>query len=108
MLITYQVSRRKPVEENLIWFSKSCSICGGFVRQVIVIIFILTLVSLSGAAEINKLGFWGNYSTPKDNPFSEDAELQPEIWALGLRNPWRCSFDSEDPSYFICADVGQV
>lgn len=62
----------------------------------------------SGAAEIDKLGLWGNYSAPKDNPFSEDKDLQPEIWALGLRNPWRCSFDAERPSYFICADVGQV
>ncbi|GLU12285.1 hypothetical protein SLE2022_289790 [Rubroshorea leprosula] len=59
------------------------------------------------SAEINKLSLWGNYSIPKDNPFSEDADLQPEIWALGLRNPWRCSFDLERPSYFMCADVGQ-
>ncbi|CAB4280899.1 unnamed protein product [Prunus armeniaca] len=58
-------------------------------------------------AEIDKLVLWGNYSIPKDNPFSEDPELRPEIWALGLRNPWRCSFDSARPSYFICADVGQ-
>ncbi|KAM3713747.1 hypothetical protein ACJW31_01G279800 [Castanea mollissima] len=41
------------------------------------------------------------------NPFAEAKELQPEIWALGFRNPWRCSFDSERPSYFLCADVGQ-
>ncbi|KAE8718239.1 HIPL2 protein [Hibiscus syriacus] len=26
---------------------------------------------------------------------------------MGFRNPWRCSFDSERPSYFLCADVGQ-
>eukprot|EP01018_Ginkgo_biloba_P013416 Gb_26293 [translate_table: standard] len=50
---------------------------------------------------------WGNYSIPLDNPFAEDKELIPEIWALGLRNPWRCSFDSLKPTYFICADVGQ-
>ncbi|KAK1551642.1 hypothetical protein Q3G72_001845 [Acer saccharum] len=50
---------------------------------------------------------WGNYSVPQDNPFSEDNELQPEIWARGLRNPWRCSFDSQRPLYFICADAGQ-
>ncbi|XP_059655942.1 HIPL1 protein-like [Cornus florida] len=59
------------------------------------------------AAEIGDLGLWGNYSIPKDNPYFEDKELQPEIWALGLRNPWRCSFDSERPSYFMCADTGQ-
>ena len=61
-----------------------------------------------GTSEIEKLGFWGNYSIPKDNPFSKDGESQPEIWALGLRNPWRSSFDSERPSYFMCGDVGQV
>lgn len=67
-----------------------------------------SVLNLSGAEEITKLGLWGNYSIPKDNPFTEDADLKHEIWALGLRNPWRCSFDSERPSYFVCADVGQV
>lgn len=50
----------------------------------------------------------GKYLVPQDNPFSKDKEEQPEIWAFGLRNPWRCSFDSERPLYFICADAGQV
>ncbi|KAM6594223.1 hypothetical protein CsatA_001926 [Cannabis sativa] len=67
----------------------------------------LDVDNIPSAAEIDKLGLWGNYSAPKDNPFSEDKDLQPEIWALGVRNPWRCSFDSENPSYFICADVGE-
>ncbi|KAG0481671.1 hypothetical protein HPP92_012529 [Vanilla planifolia] len=58
-------------------------------------------------SEINNLGLWGNYSIPKDNPSAEDSQLQAEIWALGLRNPWRCSFDSERSSYFFCGDVGQ-
>lgn len=57
--------------------------------------------------ELVSLGLWGNYSIPKDNPYYEDKEMLPEIWALGLRNPWRCSFDSKRPSYFLCADVGQ-
>ncbi|KAI3885596.1 hypothetical protein MKX03_009294 [Papaver bracteatum] len=57
--------------------------------------------------EISKLNLFGNYSVPKDNPHSDDKELRPEIWALGFRNPWRCSFDSERPSYFICGDAGQ-
>ncbi|KAL5574377.1 hypothetical protein UlMin_023974 [Ulmus minor] len=61
--------------------------------------------NMPNAEEIDKLGLWGNYSIPKDNPFREDSELQPEIWALGMRNPWRCSFDSEKPSYFICVDT---
>ena len=63
---------------------------------------------IAGAMVIAGLGQWGNYSVPGDNPFDEDKELQPEIWALGFRNPWRCSFDSERPSYFLCADVGEV
>uniref|UniRef100_A0A7N0VEG4 Glucose/Sorbosone dehydrogenase domain-containing protein n=1 Tax=Kalanchoe fedtschenkoi TaxID=63787 RepID=A0A7N0VEG4_KALFE len=62
---------------------------------------------LPSAAEASQLGTWGNYSIPKDNPYTDDPELQPEIWALGMRNPWRCSFDSARPSYFMCADVGQ-
>lgn len=55
----------------------------------------------------NNVSVWGNYSIPGDNPFSEDNDLQPEIWASGFRNPWRCSFDAERDSYFLCADVGQ-
>ncbi|GAB2269914.1 hipl1 protein [Dionaea muscipula] len=53
------------------------------------------------------IGLWGNYTIPQDNPYVEDRVLEPEIWAMGLRNPWRCSFDSSRPSYFLCADVGQ-
>ncbi|KAL9239548.1 hypothetical protein vseg_013858 [Gypsophila vaccaria] len=59
------------------------------------------------AADRSMLDSWGNYSIPKDNPYIDDNRSQPEIWALGLRNPWRCSFDAERPSYFMCADVGQ-
>nr|XP_043639570.1 HIPL1 protein-like [Erigeron canadensis] len=57
--------------------------------------------------EISKLGLWGNYSIPKDNPYTADKELEPEIWALGFSNPWRCSFDSEKPSRFVCGDCGK-
>ncbi|ESQ47021.1 hypothetical protein EUTSA_v10027668mg [Eutrema salsugineum] len=59
------------------------------------------------AKAISELHLWGNYSIPKDNPFSQDKNLLPEIWAMGVRNPWRCSFDSHRPSYFLCADVGE-
>uniref|UniRef100_A0A0D9YKW6 DUF1618 domain-containing protein n=1 Tax=Oryza glumipatula TaxID=40148 RepID=A0A0D9YKW6_9ORYZ len=51
---------------------------------------------------------WGNYSIPKDNPYTDDSDLELEVWALGLRNPWRCSFDSARPSYFYCADKTNV
>ncbi|XVF12016.1 hypothetical protein REPUB_Repub08aG0078300 [Reevesia pubescens] len=63
--------------------------------------------NIPSEAEINDLGLWGNYSIPRDNPYVEDKELGPEIWAFGFRNPWRCSFDSERPSYFLCRDTGQ-
>ncbi|KAG6496903.1 hypothetical protein ZIOFF_044779 [Zingiber officinale] len=58
--------------------------------------------------QATNLSLWGNYSIPDDNPYTIDSELQPEIWALGLANPWRCNFDSERPSYFYCADTGDV
>ncbi|XP_010533418.1 PREDICTED: HIPL1 protein [Tarenaya hassleriana] len=67
----------------------------------------LDVDNVPSSSDIATMGLWGNYSIPKDNPFREDKELQPEIWAIGLRNPWRCSFDSERPSYFMCGDVGQ-
>jgi glucose/arabinose dehydrogenase len=46
------------------------------------------------------------YVVPEDNPFVDDADAQPEIWAYGLRNPWRFSFDTETGDLWI-ADVGQ-
>ncbi|MBP2326889.1 glucose/arabinose dehydrogenase [Kibdelosporangium banguiense] len=46
------------------------------------------------------------YCVPGDNPFAKTAGAKPEIWAYGLRNPWRFSFDSLDGSLWI-ADVGQ-
>lgn len=46
------------------------------------------------------------YAIPKDNPFADGKNGLPEIWALGLRNPWRFSFDRADRTLFI-ADVGQ-
>ncbi len=46
------------------------------------------------------------YSVPADNPFVGRENVRPEIWAYGLRNPWRFSFDSTTGDLFI-ADVGQ-
>src|SRR5690606_29593546 len=46
------------------------------------------------------------YAIPPDNPFVGVADARPEIWAIGLRNPWRFSFDHADGMLYI-ADVGQ-
>jgi glucose/arabinose dehydrogenase len=45
------------------------------------------------------------YAVPSDNPFVNGGGL-PEIWAYGLRNPWRFSFDTATGALYI-ADVGQ-
>lgn len=46
------------------------------------------------------------YQIPPTNPFINKAGARPEIWAYGLRNPWRFSFDSQTGNLYI-ADVGQ-
>jgi len=46
------------------------------------------------------------YSIPTTNPFYGSSTVLPEIWALGLRNPWRFSFDRLTGDLWI-ADVGQ-
>ena len=45
------------------------------------------------------------YAIPPDNPFANGGG-RPEIWAIGLRNPWRFSFDVETNRIYI-ADIGQ-
>lgn len=46
------------------------------------------------------------YSIPPDNPYVVDPLVDDHIWALGLRNPWRWSFDRSTNDMWI-ADVGQ-
>ncbi len=46
------------------------------------------------------------YAIPPDNPYAGSTEFRQEIWASGLRNPWRFSFDMVDEMLYI-ADVGQ-
>jgi hypothetical protein len=46
------------------------------------------------------------YAVPSSNPFVNNSGTRPEIWALGLRNPWKYTFDRETGDLWI-ADVGQ-
>jgi len=46
------------------------------------------------------------YTIPSDNPLLDQPGTRPEIWATGLRNPWRFSFDRATGDLYI-ADVGQ-
>jgi hypothetical protein len=46
------------------------------------------------------------YAVPPDNPFVGRAGARGEIWALGLRNPWRIAFDPPSNRLYV-ADVGQ-
>jgi glucose/arabinose dehydrogenase len=46
------------------------------------------------------------YAVPRDNPFAGRAGMRGEIWAYGLRNPWRFCFDPPTGLLYI-ADVGQ-
>ncbi len=45
------------------------------------------------------------YQVPKDNPYVGVSGALPEIWSIGLRNPWRISFDEQNNLWI--ADVGQ-
>ncbi|NXJ61849.1 HIPL1 protein, partial [Rostratula benghalensis] len=53
------------------------------------------------------------YRIPPDNPFLNDPQARPEVYAYGVRNMWRCSFDRGDPKTkegkgrLFCGDVGQ-
>ena len=48
------------------------------------------------------------YRIPPDNPFVNAPGARPEIWAYGLRNPWRMDFDPQNPGSLFVADVGET
>lgn len=56
--------------------------------------------------DVDGMDAGNNYAIPADNPFVDNDEARPEIYAYGLRNPWRCSFDTADGRLF-CGDVQQ-
>jgi len=68
------------------------------------------LTKLLGAIlriDVNNTGNDQNYSIPADNPFANNtAGYREEIFAFGLRNPWRFSFDAENGDLWT-GDVGQ-
>jgi glucose/arabinose dehydrogenase len=56
--------------------------------------------------DVSGLSGPGDYEIPADNPFVGSESAREEIWAYGLRNPWRFSFDSETGLLWT-GDVGQ-
>ncbi len=63
-------------------------------------------VLLGKMLRIDVSGVGANYAIPADNPFVGSSDVREEIWALGLRNPFRPSFDRLTGDFWI-ADVGQ-
>jgi glucose/arabinose dehydrogenase len=54
--------------------------------------------------DVGKASAAAPYAIPSTNPYRNQAGSRPEIWALGLRNPWRFAFDADQ---LVIADVGQ-
>lgn len=65
-----------------------------------------TLFSKILRIDIDKAENGKNYAIPSDNPFVAQSEFNPEIWAWGVRNPWRWSFDPLTGDFWL-GDVGQ-
>jgi uncharacterized repeat protein (TIGR03806 family) len=56
--------------------------------------------------DVDHPGLGKPYGIPKDNPFVDTKGALPEIWAYGLRQPWRMSFDRKTGELW-CGEVGQ-
>ncbi|HEV8692439.1 MAG TPA: PQQ-dependent sugar dehydrogenase [Ideonella sp.] len=63
-------------------------------------------VLLGKLLRIDVSGKGKGYKIPSDNPFVGSGDVRPEIWALGMRNPYRNSFDRHTGELWI-GDVGQ-
>lgn len=64
-----------------------------------------TLLGAMLRIDVNRRDEGRQYGIPKDNPFVARSDARPEIWAYGLRNPWRFTFTPSGA--LIAADVGQ-
>lgn len=56
--------------------------------------------------DVNRRDAERGYGIPQDNPFAHKKGYRPEIWALGLRNPWKWTFHPETGALWA-GDVGQ-
>ncbi len=65
-----------------------------------------TLLGTILRIDVSTLDETGGYAVPQNNPFVGVERALPEIWAYGLRNPWRFSFDRETGDLWT-GDVGQ-
>ena len=65
-----------------------------------------TLLGTIIRIDINDIDTSTTYRIPPDNPFLGIADVRPEIWAYGLRNPWRMAFDPISELLWV-GDVGQ-
>jgi glucose/arabinose dehydrogenase len=65
-----------------------------------------TLLGKMLRLDVDGAGSGEPYAIPPGNPFVDRPDARPEIWAYGLRNPWRFSFDRNTGDLWI-GDVGQ-
>lgn len=65
-----------------------------------------TLLGTILRIDVNQTDGERKYGIPADNPFVNVADARPEIYAYGIRNPWRIAFDKQSGLLWI-GDVGQ-
>ena len=65
-----------------------------------------TLLGKMLRIDVDNVSGGNNYAIPADNPYVGNPAALDEIWAYGLRNPWKFSFDRQNNDLWI-ADVGQ-